>query len=159
MNNIVSLNHRGFFIYIDLDYPKSYHDVNKSWHKCILILAKIFHTWKWLFWIFFGDLLYMGGNMFIIHMITQWELALNANHVAMWTFTKMHAYFRMQMEWGISGLKRKWRCLMKRFNSTTSKYMHFFQTIILFTNFPHRRWMDLIDEVVWDQNPNLATHG
>ncbi len=48
---------------------------------------------------------------------------------------------------------------MKRFNSTTPKYMHFFRTIILFTKFPHRRWMDLTDEVVWDQNPNLATHG
>jgi hypothetical protein len=63
------------------------------------------------------------------------------------------------MEWGINGLKRKWRCFMKRFNSTIPKYMHFFQIIILFTNFPHRRWMDLTNEVVWDQNPNLATHG
>jgi hypothetical protein len=33
MNNIIILNHRGSFIYIDIGYPNSYYDVSILWHS------------------------------------------------------------------------------------------------------------------------------
>jgi hypothetical protein len=53
----------------------------------------------------------------------------------------------MGVEWGIARLKRKWRCFMKRFDSTNSKYTHLFYTIILHTC-----------EAVKDQNIDLSAH-
>jgi hypothetical protein len=34
------------------------------------------------------------------------------------TYNKMHARFKMQVEWRIGGVNRKWRYVMKRFDST-----------------------------------------
>jgi hypothetical protein len=62
----------------------------------------------------------------------------------------MHANFKVQMEWGIGGLKRKWRCLIKRFDSTKPKYAHLFQVVIVLINFLCRKRMDLTYEVVGD---------
>jgi hypothetical protein len=35
MNNIVILDHHGLFIYIDIDYPGSYHDVTILRHSSV----------------------------------------------------------------------------------------------------------------------------
>ncbi len=87
------------------------------------------------------------------------ELMPNANHVIMQTYNKMHANFKVQVEWGMGGLKRKWRCLIKRFDSTKPKYAHLFQIAIVLTNFLHRKHMDLTYEVVGDYIVNPITHG
>jgi hypothetical protein len=71
----------------------------------------------------------------------------------------MDARFRVQIKWGIGGLKRKWRRLMKRFDSTKLIYSHLFEATTLLTNFLHRRRMDFIYEVINDQNANLIAHG
>jgi hypothetical protein len=44
----------------------------------------------------------------------------------MQTYNKIHASLKVQMEWGIGGLKRKWRCFMKRLDLTKPKFAHFF---------------------------------
>jgi hypothetical protein len=62
----------------------------------------------------------------------------------------MHVGFRVQVEWGIGGLKRKWRCFMKRFDLTKPKYAHLFQVTTLLINFIHMRRMDLTYKVVGD---------
>jgi hypothetical protein len=49
----------------------------------------------------------MGEEMFIMSRIRQQELSPNVDHVAMQTYNKMHVGFRVQVEWGIGGLKRK----------------------------------------------------
>jgi hypothetical protein len=72
---------------------------------------------------------------------------------------QMHARFKVRMEWGIGGVKTKWRCFMKRFDSTQSKFTQLFQVVVIFINLIQRRHMDLTYQVVGDQNPNLATHG
>ncbi len=55
----------------------------------------------------------------------------NANHATMQPYNKMHASFRVQVKWGIGGLKRKWRCFIaKKFDSTKQKYSHLFQAIV-----------------------------
>jgi hypothetical protein len=71
----------------------------------------------------------------------------------------MQASFRVQVKWGIGGLERKRRCLMKRFDSTKPKYAHLFRVATLLTNFLHMRRMDLTYEVVGDLIINPAEHG
>jgi hypothetical protein len=64
------------------------------------------------------------------------------------------------VEWGIGGLKRKWKHdLMKRFDSTIPKYTHMFQVIVILSIVLHMRHMDLTFEVVGEQNPNFITRG
>jgi hypothetical protein len=58
---------------------------------------------------------------------------------------------------GIGGLKKKWRWLMKRFDSTKPKYIILFKTKVIFTNFLHRRRMDFTF-VIGEQLPNPANH-
>ncbi len=83
----------------------------------------------------------------------------NVDHVKMQAYNKMHASFRVQVEWGISGLKRKWRSLMKRFDSTKPKYTQSFRVATLLTNFLHKRHMDLTYEVVGDLIINIVACG
>jgi len=61
--------------------------------------------------------------------------------------TKMHVGYRVRLEWGISGLKRKWRWLMKRFDSTKPKYIVLLKATTILTNFLHKRQMDFTFEV------------
>jgi hypothetical protein len=77
----------------------------------------------------------------------------------MQAYNKMHVRFRVQVEWRIGGVKRKWKRLMKRFGSTKSKFTHLFRIVIIYINLIQRRHMDLTYQVVGDQNPNLAAHG
>jgi len=70
----------------------------------------------------------------------------------------MHASYKVQVEWGIGRLERKWRRLMKRFDNTKPRYSHFFKSRTLLTNFLHRRVMDLTYEVNTDHLPNLKDH-
>ncbi len=35
----------------------------------------------------------MGGKLFIMHRIKQWELRPNVDHDAMQTYNRMHAHF------------------------------------------------------------------
>jgi hypothetical protein len=97
--------------------------------------------------------------MFIMQRIGQRELMLDDDHVEVWTYNKMHASFKVQVEWGIGGLKRKWRHLMKTFYSTKLKYAHLFRAATLLINFLHKRRMDLTYDVVGDQIANWATRG
>ncbi len=85
----------------------------------------------------------MGEEMFIMQRIGQQEFAQDVNHDVMQTYNKMHVGFKVQVEWGISGVKRKWEYFMKRFDSTQSKFTHLFQVLIVFINFLQRRHMDL----------------
>jgi hypothetical protein len=64
--------------------------------------------------------------MFFMRKIGQWELMPDIDHAVMGAYNKMHVSFKVQVEWGISRLKRKWRRLMKRFDSTKPKYAHLF---------------------------------
>jgi hypothetical protein len=71
----------------------------------------------------------------------------------------MHVGFKVQVEWGIGGLKRKWRHFMKKFDSTKPKYEHLFQALAFLTNFLHKKRMDLTYAVVGDLITNLIKHG
>ncbi len=67
------------------------------------------------------------------------EIGSNVDLDVIRTNNKMHVRYKMRMEWGIGGLKRKWRWLMKRFNSTKPKYTVLFRVTTILTNFLHKR--------------------
>ena len=74
-------------------------------------------------------------------------------------YNKMHAGYRVQVEWGIGGLKRKLSRLMKRFDSTKPKYSYLFKSAALLTNFLHRRRMDFTFQVIGEQHEDPVEYG
>jgi hypothetical protein len=100
----------------------------------------------------------MGEEMFIMRKIRKRRIAPNVDMDAMHAYNKMHVGYRVQVEWGIGRLKRKWKRLMKRFNSTKPKYSYLFKSRALFTNSLHRRKTDLTYKVIDDHLHNLEYH-
>jgi hypothetical protein len=78
------------------------------------------------------------------------DLGLNHN--------KNNARFKVKVEWGIGGLKSKWRRLMKRFDSTKQKYNHLFRARTFLTNFLHRHHQNFMIEVIGEHQDNPAKH-
>jgi hypothetical protein len=87
--------------------------------------------------------------------IGRWEITPNAGMDVVHACNKMHVNYRVQVEWRIGGLKRKWGRLMKRFDVTKPRHSQLFKYGALLTNFLHRRRMDLTYEVISDHLPNL----
>ena len=163
LNNTVVVDHNGLFVYVDIGYPGKFHDVN------ILRLSDLFKQWRAFFThndeyfeYLLGDPGYVGEDMFIMRRIGQRELAgaEDGDELAIHQYNKMHAGLRVRVEWGIGGLKRKFKRLMKRFDNTKEKFSHLFVAGCILTNFIHRRRMDMqciiigdgpdIDNVGWD---------
>ncbi len=97
--------------------------------------------------------------MFIMRRIGRCEVGPNVDQDVIKAYNKIHVKYGVRMERGISGLKRKWRWLMKRFNSTKPKYTILFRVVGILTNFLHRCRMDFTFEVIGEQLPNHANHG
>jgi hypothetical protein len=53
-------------------------------------------------------------------------MPLNVDHNVVQTYNMMHLRFKVQIEWGIGGLRKKWKHYMKSFDSTKPKYSHLF---------------------------------
>ncbi len=47
--------------------------------------------------------------MFIMKRIRRCEIGLNVDQDVIRAYNKMHVGYKVQMEWGIGGLKRKWK--------------------------------------------------
>ena len=58
-------------------------------------------------------------------------------------FNSRHALIRVRVEWGIGGLMRKWKRLMKKFYSTKPKLCVLLKSACLLTNFSHRRRLNI----------------
>jgi hypothetical protein len=106
-----------------------------------------------------GDPSYMRNEMFIMKRIGRWEVAHNSNLDFIQSYNKMHARYQMQVEWGIGGLKRKWKKLMKIIDSTNSNFKYLFQYVALLANFLHRRKRDLTYEVIGEHLLNPTNYG
>jgi len=106
-----------------------------------------------------GDPGYLGEEMFIMWRIGRCEIGLNVDQNAIKAYNKMCVGYKMQVEWGICGLKRKWRQLMKRFDSTKPKYTILFRVATILTNFLQRCRMDFTFEIIGEQLPNPNDHG
>ncbi len=122
MNNTIILDHTSLFIYMDIRYFSSCHDVIILKHST---LYKERHQYfiheENYFELLLGDPNYMGEEMFIMKRIERWELAPNSNLDAIQTYNKMHVEYRVQLKWGIKCLKSKLKIFMKIFDSTKPK--------------------------------------
>ncbi len=130
------LDHHRLFIYTNLGYVlKSYHDVNIIHHSAIYQeWCEYFTHWDDYFEYLLVDPGYLGEEMFIMRRMGKQDLPLNADHGVVNVYNKMHVGFRVQVEWEIGGFKKKWKHLMKRFDSTKPKLSHLFQA----KHFPHQ---------------------
>ena len=156
VNNTVVIDLNGLFIYVDPGYPGSFHDVN------ILRHSDLFRNWREYFehrdnysQFLLGDPGYRGEEMFIMSRIGQRQAVQTGNLAAIDAYNSMHAGQRVQVEWGIGGLKRKWRRLMKRFDAKLYKFSILFYACAILTNFIHRRRGDMTSivedgEAGWD---------
>jgi DDE superfamily endonuclease len=92
--------------------------------------------------------------MFIRRRVGQRELPEDAQLKAVDLYNRMHAGFRVRVEWGIGGLKRKWKRFMKRFDGTKQKFPQLFQAGCILTNFFQRHRMEMNFEVLAQGNEN-----
>jgi hypothetical protein len=91
MNNIVGMDHCGLFIYLDLEYLGSYHDIrilhqldiHKSWHQYFV------HTYEY-FECLLCDPSYMGEDIFVMHHIGKHEFAPGVHLDVVRAYNKMH---------------------------------------------------------------------
>ena len=138
MNNVIIVDHHGLFIYVDPSYRGSFHDVT------CLRASNMYGTWReyfiyddanQYFEYVLGDLGYVGIEMFIMRQIQGQEMDANIKQSVVDAWNKMHAGYRIQVEWGIGGLKQKWQRLMKQFDSTRPRFDLFFEAAAKLTNF------------------------
>ena len=61
-----------------------------------------------------GDPGYVGEDMFIVRRIGRRKTVVEGEMSVIDAFNSIHSGHRVQVEWGIVGLKRKWRRLMKK---------------------------------------------
>jgi hypothetical protein len=89
MNTTMVVDHHGLFIYLDLKYLGSFHDVN------IFLQLGTHMNWSQHFAhineYLSGDLGYVGKDIFVMQHIGRCELALGINLAAIATYNKMHA--------------------------------------------------------------------
>ena len=76
--------------------------------------------------------------MFIMRRVDQRE---NVGIVgpALEAYNKCHAGKRIQVEWGIGGLKMKWKILNGTFPMRRAKFSTVIRACAILTNFQHRR--------------------
>ena len=134
MNNVVIVDHHGLFIYINSTYSGSFHD------DTCLRASELHSSWRehfahsdmdQYFEYILGDSRYAGMEMFIMRRIQGHEIGDGISQEVVDTWNKMHAGYRIQVEWGIGGLKQQWRRLMKRFDNTRPQYQHLFDAVVL----------------------------
>jgi hypothetical protein len=90
--------------------------------------------------------------MYIMRRVGTQELPTDADLPIVRAFNKMHVGYKVRMEWGIGGLKMKWRRLSKVFECTRVKFSILFCFATLLANFLHRRRLDYYVEILRDRN-------
>ncbi len=90
MNNIVVMDHCGLFIYLDLEYPRSYHEY-LSPIKHSQIIALVFCSHKWVFWVFYWAILVTWVDMFVMCCIGRRELMFRVHMDVVKVYNKIHA--------------------------------------------------------------------
>jgi hypothetical protein len=148
--------------------------VHLSWHRVPWVLWQCYHfalirfvqNWRQFFVhkdnyfeYLLGDSSYTSEEMFVMCWLKRQKLALRHDLEAMYAYNKMHVRYKVWAEWGIGGLKRKWKKLMKRFDSTKPKYNHLFRTIIIFINFLYMHHLDFTTKVIGNHIINLVNYG
>jgi hypothetical protein len=71
-----------------------------------------------------GDPGYNSANMFVMRRIGAYEISLNGNAAAIHAYNMVHAGRRIKLEWGIGGLKCRFRRFLKSFDNTEPRCRH-----------------------------------
>lgn len=160
LNNTVVVDHRGLFIFLDIGHPGSFHDIN------ILRTTDLFQNWRNYFRhtddyheYLLGDPGYVGADAFIMRRFGRTEDTQGLTAATVRAWNKMHAGYRIKVEWGIGGLKRKWRRLMKGYDMRRYKFKELFQAAALLTNFLQRRRLDFSEDVEGERIGNNYEFG
>ncbi|KAL2608567.1 hypothetical protein R1flu_027140 [Riccia fluitans] len=82
---------------------------------------------------------YMGADQFIMHRVSAQEMTEGVDGSVIDAFNKLHASRRIWVEWGIGGLKVKFKHFLKTFDNRKSRFNHMFRTGCILTNFIQRR--------------------
>lgn len=85
--------------------------------------------------------------MFIMRRVGRREFPENGNVDVINAFNAMHAGYRVRVEWGIGGLKNKWKIFMKTFESSRDIFPHLFRSAAILSNFFQRRRLDMTAEL------------
>jgi hypothetical protein len=99
----------------------------------------------------------MGEEMFVMWRLGNCELAFGHDLNVVHVYNEMHARYIVWVEWGISGLKQKWKRLMKCFN-LQSPYNHLFKVVLILINFLHRSYLNFRYEIIGEHIDNLITY-
>jgi hypothetical protein len=160
MNNMVIVDHCGLFIYMNVGYPSSFHDVT------IMFESNVYKNWRQFFVHtdeYFEYILkdpgYLDEKMFVMFQLGKPKLVHGHDQNVINVYNKMHVGYRVKVEWGIGGLKWKWRQLMKHFNSTKSKHYHLFHVGAILKHFLHKYQMDFTYESIGGQIEDPVDYG
>lgn len=108
MNSTIVVSHEGLFLYVNLGYLGSYHNVS------ILQHSFLYKNWRTNFehgdenfQYLLRDLGYMSVKISILHSIEVNACSSDVPRNAIDAFNKMHANSMICVKWGIESLKRK----------------------------------------------------
>jgi DDE superfamily endonuclease len=144
-NNVVIIDHDGLFIYVDAGFAGSFHDV-----RC-LRNSHIHHNWREYFAnddldavqeYILGDPGYMGVDMYVLRRVDNREMQNANENPVVRAFNQRHAARRVEVEWGIGGLKNKFRRFLTQCPNRRNRFARLFEACARLTNFIHRRRFD-----------------
>jgi DDE superfamily endonuclease len=102
----------GLFIYVDAGFAGSFHDVRCRRN------SHIHHNWREYFAnddldavqeYILGDPGYMGVDMYVLRRVDNREMSNANENPVVRAFNQRHVARRVEVEWGIGGLKNKFR--------------------------------------------------
>jgi hypothetical protein len=153
---VVVVDHDGLIIYVDAGFAGSFHDarcvsnsdLGKNWRDYFTGDELLEQILEFLM----GDPGYLGLEMFIMRRVDAREIvggvAANAEpgrvgDPVIDAFNARHAGFRVKVEWGIGGIKNKWRAFLDVFPFKRDCFQVLFNAAAIMTNFIHRRRMNM----------------
>ena len=156
MNTVIVVDHDGLIIYVDAGFAGSFHDarclensdLGMNWRHYFTRHSDLMEVIEFLL----GDPGYMGWEMFILRRIDAREIVGGVrdgvepgrvgNNVID-AFNCRHAGRRVKVEWGIGGIKNKWRIFLGTFPLRRNCFKIAFEAAAVMTNFIHKRRMRL----------------
>jgi hypothetical protein len=144
-NNVVIIDHDGLFIYIVAGFAGSFHDV-----RCLRNFH-IHQNWRQYFAndnldvvqeYLLADPGYMGVEMYLLRRVDKREIQNAERNPVVRAFNQRHAARRVEVEWGIGGLKNRFRRFLTKCPNRRNRFALLFEACARLTNFVHRSRMD-----------------
>jgi hypothetical protein len=151
MNLVVIVDHFGYIIYVDGGFPGSFHDsrclrnsdINKNCRQ-YFTSADLDQVGEYVL----GDPGYLGLDMYILRRVDFGEIAREEQTPIIEAFNRRHCNKRVKVDWGIGGVKNKWRRFLDVCPSRRRNFEPVFVACCRLTNFIHDARQDfrILDE-------------